>query len=614
MTDEVDARFEALLDYLKRTRGFDFSGYKRSSLVRRVKRRMESVGIVDYVDYMDYLEVHPKEFTSLFNTILINVTGFFRDEAAWEYLANVTIPSIIGAKRAEEPIRVWSAGCASGEEAYSLAILLSEELGPEQFQERVKIYATDVDEEALAQARAASYLTKDMRGLTQALKDKYFTTVGERSAFRQDLRRSVIFGRHDLVQDAPISRLDLLVCRNTLMYLNAETQTKILSRFHFALAEHGILFLGKAEMLLTHANLFTPTEMKFRVFTKALKTSLRDRLLVMSHIGDSETSDNISEQILLKDVAFDLTLSPQIVIDSSGLLALANEKARSAFGLNQKDIGRPLQDLEISYRPVELRSVIEQCYSGRHAMRLSGVERRYADGHVDFLDVHITPLIHNGAGTIIGVGITFVDMTSSHKLHAELQRANQDLETANEELQSAHEELETTNEELQSTNEELETTNEELQSTNEELETMNEELQSTNEELETINAEQRQLTIELNSANSFLSSILASMRSAVVVLDHKFHIKVWNTRAEDLWGLRADEVYDESIFELDIGLPVSQLKKPLFNFDRDKSKLDELDLDATNRRGKAIKCHITITPLIGHTREVEGLVILMEEQ
>ena len=610
---EVDARFEALLDYLKRTRGFDFSGYKRSSLVRRVQRRMELVGISDYVDYMDYLEVHPDEFTFLFNTILINVTGFFRDDAAWDYIARETVPAILAHKGPNDPVRIWCAGCASGEEAYSLAIILCEALGPEAFQERVKIYATDVDEEALAQARSASYVTKDMRGLADEFREKYFVASGDRSSFRQDLRRSVIFGRHDLVQDAPISRLDLLTCRNTLMYLNAETQTKILSRFHFALAEHGVLFLGKAEMLLTHANLFTPSEIKYRVFSKAAKTNLRDRLLVMSHIGDNEGAEHLSEQIVLKEVAFDLTLSPQVVIDASGLLALANEKARSAFGLNQKDIGRPLQDLELSYRPVELRSVIEQCYSGRHAMRLSGIERRYSDGHVDYLDVHITPLIHNG-GTIIGVSITFIDMTNSHKLHAELQRANQDLETANEELQSAHEELETTNEELQSTNEELETTNEELQSTNEELETMNEELQSTNEELETINAEQRQLTTELNSANSFLNSILASLRSAVIVLDKKFVIKVWNSRAEDLWGLRADEVHDESIFDLDIGLPVSQLKIPLFNFDRDKSKLDELTLDATNRRGKSIKCHITITPLIGHTKEVDGLVILMDEQ
>ena len=153
-----------------------------------------------------------------------------------------------------QPLRVWSAGCASGEEAYTLAMVLAEMLGPTEFRDRVKIYATDVDEEALTQARQASYTEREVRGVPPELLERYFEPTGGRYVFRKDLRRSVIFGRNDLVQDAPISRIDLLVCRNTLMYFNAETQARILARFHFALADGGVLFLGKAEMLLSHGS------------------------------------------------------------------------------------------------------------------------------------------------------------------------------------------------------------------------------------------------------------------------------------------------------------------------------------------------------------------------
>jgi chemotaxis methyl-accepting protein methylase len=279
---EKDPAFEALLDYLKRGRGFDFSGYKRASLMRRVRHRMQAVSIEAFSDYMDYLQVRPEEFTQLFNTILINVTAFFRDEAAWEYLAREIIPRIIADAGDHGPIRVWSAGCPSGEEPYTLAMLLAEALGTSALLERVKIYATDVDEEALAQARSASYTAKDLQPVPLALQEKYFVASEGRYVFRTDLRRSVIFGRHDLVQDAPISRLDLLVCRNTLMYLNGEMQSRILARFHFALDERGYLFLGKAELLLTHANLFTPVDARYRIFNRAPRVNLRDRLLVMA--------------------------------------------------------------------------------------------------------------------------------------------------------------------------------------------------------------------------------------------------------------------------------------------------------------------------------------------
>src|SRR6188474_1466158 len=301
MTSLTDAtgEFDRLLDYLKRTRAFDFGAYKRASLMRRVEKRMQMVGIASFSDYTDYLEVHPEEFGQLFNAILINVTAFFRDESPWEYLREQIVPGMLDGARNHDPLRIWSAGCASGEEAYSLAMLLSEALGREQFRDRIKIYATDVDDQALNQARAASYSEKDLEAVPEPLRRKYFAPENDRYVFDKDLRRSVIFGRHDLIQDAPISRINLLVCRNSLMYFNTEAQSRILARFHFALGENGVLFLGKAEMLLSHTQLFAPNDLRQRIFRKVAKDNWRERMAIMSHAsGDDSLASEFGKDSL----------------------------------------------------------------------------------------------------------------------------------------------------------------------------------------------------------------------------------------------------------------------------------------------------------------------------
>jgi two-component system CheB/CheR fusion protein len=610
-TDE-DPVFEALLDYLRRVRGFDFTGYKRSSLKRRVQKRMATRDINRFEDYLDYLEVYPHEFAELFNTILINVTSFFRDKPAWIYLQEITLPQLILGKPENEQIRVWSAGCASGEEAYTLAITLAEILGDEPFRQRVKIYATDVDEEALAHARQASYSTRELEPISPELQERYFEPSGDRFTFRNDLRRSVIFGRHDLVQDAPISRLDLLVCRNALMYFNAEAQARILSRFHFALRDSGTLFLGKAEMLLSHSNLFTPANLQHRIFNKVFKVNLRDRFLVFSQMGDDRADTDLTSHVRLRETAFDKSLTPQMVVDFNGNLIMANLSLRTLFGLVPQDLGRPLQDLEISYRPLELRSQIEQVYVNRQTILVRDVVRQQLDGRIQYLDVRIMPL-EDSDGEILGASIAFTDISGYHELQEELQNSNQKLETANEELQSSNEELETTNEELQSTNEELETTNEELQSTNEELETMNEELQSTNEELQTINDKLRLRTQELNEANAFLNSILTSMKAGVIAPNRQFQVVSWNSEAENLWRLRNLEVQGESLFSLDIGLPVAQLRDVIRRCLSGEGDRLETTLDAINRRGRAIQCRITCNPLFNAEGRPQGVILIMEE-
>ncbi len=401
------------------------------------------------------------------------------------------------------------------------------------------------------------------------------------------------------------------------MYFNAETQARILGRFNYAINPGGFLFLGKAEMLLLHSSLYAPVDLKHRIFSKTSQVNLRDRPLIF---GQTKVADALGgkryEQ--LRDAVFEGGQMAQIVIDAGGDLIMANDQAHQLYGIAPDDIGRPFRDLELSYRPAELRSLIDRIYAERKVVTVANVEQRSKNGNSMRLDIHLVPLSENGA--VVGVCITFNDVTQYRKLEEEVESArvesetaNEEFQTANEELQSTNEELETTNEELHSTNEELETTNEELQSTNEELETMNEEMQSTNEELQTINDELRLRTDELNRSNSFLQSVLSSLRGGVAVVDLKLRIMVWNPGAEDMWGLRSDEVKGQSLVELDIGLPVGKLKNPMQTCLADSTGTQELILDAVNRRGRKIKCRVAISPLTSAEGQRQGAIIVMEE-
>jgi two-component system CheB/CheR fusion protein len=602
-----DEGFESLLEFIRDERGFDFTGYKRPSLQRRIAKRMQEVGVEDFGEYQSRLAQEDDEFVRLFDTILINVTSFFRDEVAWDFLGEEILPELLEAKGADEPIRVWSTGCASGEEAYTLAMVLAERLGEEAFRSRVKIYATDVDEDALAQGRHASYDEKAVEPVPEPLRAKYFERVNSSFVFRSDLRRSVIFGRHDLIHDPPISRVDVLVSRNTLMYFDAETQEQILRSFHFALRDHGVLFLGKAEAIANRSQLFAPVDLKRRVFRKVPRED--------GSAGDAGTAEGdvrelsrLAAEALIQEAGFEAAPVAQLVVDPSGKLALANLQARMFFALAPRDIGRPIQDLEVSFRPVELRSRIEQAYKDRHTITLRDVEWRVGED-LRFLDVQVVPLV-SATGDLVGAGITFTDVTRYQRLQQALSDSKRDVETANEELQSTVEELETTNEELQSTTEELETTNEELQSTNEELETMNEELQSTNEELSTINDELQQRTDELDETNAYLEGILGSLSAAVVVVDTELGIRGWNQGARDLWGLIEDEVRGKHFLNVDIGLPVDQLRTPVRKALAGEGQ-QQFVLPAVNRRGRQIECRITVTPL-GADGSVRGAILMME--
>ncbi len=610
--DKTNNSYEILLEYLKDKRGFDFTGYKRASLRRRIGRRMQIVEVETPEEYLDYLEVHPDEFVELFNTILINVTSFFRDNAAWEYLDTQVIPEILAGKEENEPIRVWCAGVASGEEVYTVSILLAEHMGLEGFKRRVKVYATDLDEDALSRARLASYSAKEVESIPANLLEKYFDVTGHHYVFEKDLRRSIIFGRHDLIKDAPISRIDLLICRNLLMYFNAETQASVLERLHFALNDSGFLFLGKVEMLFTHTRLFMPLDIKQRVFTKVSVNRDWERV---SYIGPglnghTSTASNAMETAGL---AFENSVNGQMVVDRNDSLVMANKTVRQMFHITSADINKPIQDLRVSYQPVDLRSAIELARNkGREPVVVKEVNWESSSAGDLYLNIIFKPLF---VGEIhLGVLVTFIDVTEHKRLQNKLEHTNQELETAMEELESTNEELETTNEELQSTIEELETTNEELQSTNEELETMNEELQSTNEELETMNDELTQRTVDLNQAYAFLSSILSGIHGGVIVVDQELRVQAWNEQSEEMWGLRSEEAVGANLLSLDIGLPVERLRRPILNLlNHDGRNEEETLLDAVNRRGKSVTVRIRATRLISRQQAVEGVILIIEQ-
>jgi two-component system CheB/CheR fusion protein len=522
---EQDPGFVPLLEHLTRYRGIDFSGYKQPSLIRRVASRMRVAGVGDCVDYLAYLDEHPLEYTTLFDSILINVTGFFRDDAAWGYIRETLLPKLLALNSADEPVRVWSAGCASGEEVYTLAMLFAEAVGVEAFCHRVKIYATDVDEEALSQARQGAYNDEDLESIPATLRTRYFETAGSRHVFRPDLRRTIVFGRQDVLRDAPISRVDLLVCRNTLMYFDSEAQGRILARFRMALVEAGYLFLGKAELIPAYTHVFHPVNLKHHIFQRVATLGSCDGL---PERPDREQSGTDPDQMTQRN--------------------------------------RPPPVLPVTW-----------------------------------------PLTATGVPPDPSLAST--DAPVRHGFLGERRRTVREPARSAGGLRAPHADLETLNAALQVTNEELETSNAEFESTNEELGSMNEELHSTNAELEALNTELHQRTTEWSTTNSILQSMLAGLRVGVAVVDRDLTVLLWNHGAEELWGLRADEVQGQSLFNVDLGLPAEQLQ--IAGFLAGPVQRKEMTCDA-NCRGRAVRCRITCTPFLGPGGDRAGVVLVME--
>ncbi|UYY57515.1 CheR family methyltransferase [Sphingomonas sp. S2-65] len=603
-----DPAFEALLSYIQESRGVDFRGYKRTSLKRRISLRMEAVEVEDFDAYRAQLEAQPSEFEALLNTVLINVTSFFRDAEAWEVLREQVIPAII-AEADERGIRIWSVGCASGEEPFSIAMLMAEAMGVSEFCNRVKIYATDLDEEALKIARAATYSPREVENVPPALLEKYFERTKNHYVFERELRKSVIFGKHNIVHDAPISRINLLTCRNLLIYLEAETQNVVLPRLHYAIDTKGYLFLGKAETQLARSPLFRPVETKHRIFAKVPQEWRRPPTASFS---TSRPRSEPSADLKMLESVINEVGTALLVIDANGAVAIANTHARHLLGVGEADLGRPFQDLPVSYRPIELRGPIDEVFRQGRAVRLEDQEYRRSQTELMRLNVELRPLQRSDA-SVYAVLLTFQDQTRIATLQRELEAAQETLEHTIEELQSSNEELETTNEELQSTNEELETTNEELQSTNEELETLNEEARTSYEEMESVNEELRIRADQASSYRLYMDSVLRAMNGGVVVMDRQHRINSWNRWSENTWGLPAEEVIGTTFEALDIGLPVRGLREALARVESGEEEVSEVLLEGVDRRGRRIVCRVRVGGLPAEEGNGQGLVLVFQD-
>ena len=545
--NEVDLR--ELLEELAEQRGFDFRGYKRTTLERRFRRRMFQLNIGSYTEYADYLRKHSDEINQLLSTILINVTEFFRDPPAWEILRHEILPPMIKQLKPGASFRAWSAGCASGEEAYSIAMILAELFGPRIVDFDVKIYATDVDDEELVTARRGEYSADAVKRIRSEWRDKYFHGKGVLRVNR-DIRKLVIFGRSNLAQDAPISHVNLLVCRNVLIYFDSTLQKQILARLHYALDPGGMLFLGKSESQLTNSTQFRRLNPRWRIFQRITSVLIPEQSRAGMAEGEptQEPSTKTREEldVLRSQQRYMLdTLNVGVIIlGRDDLIRQQNTAFALLYGLPATDLtGKRLQETDIFARTPELPEHLQTTHVNHQAARFRSRIKVAAEERL--LEIVIRP-VFDDRGERTGTYIYCEDVSVQEKLQSTVE----ELESTTEELQSANEELETTNEELQSTNEELETTNEELQSTNEELETTNEELQSLNEELETTNQELEERSKDLDELNSLYAQTLETLRMPIMLVNQDRRIEFWNSTLLRLFGFKTKPPVELAIEQL----------------------------------------------------------------
>jgi two-component system CheB/CheR fusion protein len=556
-----------IADILRNKTGNDFHGYKQNTFLRRVQRRMQVVQIDEITAYVDFLRNDKDEVQHLFNDLLIGVTEFFRDKREFEVLESQVVPKIFENKGAGQQVRIWVLGCATGEEAYSIGILLREHMATLDVTPQVQIFATDIDGRALATARVGRYRTNIEDNISAERLARWFVREGDTYCVVKELREMCIFSQHNVIKDAPFSKLDLVSCRNLLIYLNAELQNRVIPLFHFALLPDRFLFLGNSENVTRHPKLFAPVDRRARIFKK-LETGTRlppefpittaagraavelpPTRAIGPDVGLERRAQRIAERYAPAYVITDENFQ---ILHFSGRTGRYIEPTAGAATLDL--LGLVHRDLRL-----ELRTALGRTVETNEAAHAEQVQLGL-NGHRILVDITVEPVLDGPAGhrnfvVLFKDGparpVDNGDLNSNTLVRTEhVERLESELRATRERLQATIEELESTNEELKSSNEEYQSLNEELQSANEELETSREELQSVNEELTTVNGELAHRVQELTRATSDLKNFLESTQIATVFLDNDLRVMNFTPAITQVLHL----------VETDVGRPIAHIK------------------------------------------------------
>ncbi len=645
--EKIEDPLRDLLTQVTAQTNIDFRNYKSSTILRRIGRRMAVTHNTNIRDYTDYVRSHPDEIRELVKAFLISVTGFFRDPEAFEFMRMNIVPELIDhGKENGRTLRLWSAGCATGEEAYSLAMLIADQLGPDLPEWNIKIFATDLSSEAIAFARRALYPENVLQDLPPDFKDRFFERIDHGYRVVKSLRQVVIFGQQDISRGTPFPRIDLVTCRNLLIYLKPELQQIVLDRFAYSLHQSpGYLFLGKAETARPTKSTFELVNKKWKIYR-----CLGGPLILPMHESSPATAPNsiwreprrvpvaapaiasalnltqaeleINQLRRINETVLRYTMAAVVIIDRRYHILTINATARRLLGIHEIAYDQDFLHTVRGLPYQEMRKGIDTAFREHSTQTLSEVELDpTVEGSGRYVSFTIVTVhAENGAPEL--AVITVLDVTehvqSKKRLeaaqheHAELVNElstankrfgtmNKELQDANEELQAANEELMLTQEELQATNEEFEATNEELQATNEELETNNEELQATNEELQTTNDELSARTLELQELTKQyrieqiqLSAILERFPHYVMVLNAEdLTIQAMNPGYKELLAADRDV----------IGLPISEVFAG-----KDIDRLVKL-LRTAEREGQTINSGPTPAIITAVGQRVEGTFV-----
>ncbi|HEY0963503.1 MAG TPA: CheR family methyltransferase [Pseudomonadales bacterium] len=553
--EESKDSFNRLMSLVQRECGLSFNQYKKATLKRRIERRMLAVGVTNFDKYVDHAEANPQEAKSLFKDILISVTNFFRDRDAFTAVEK-PIVELLRSTPPGDPIRIWSVGCATGEEPYSLAMMLAEACGGiEKFAERnLRIFATDVDEHALSIGRRGVYAEATMADMPPAYVKKYFERKKDKFEVIKPLREVILFAQHNIIEDPPFQRVDVISCRNLLIYFEPKLQEKIYNVFHYSLNDRGLLFLGKSESTTHVSSMFRTVDAKNKVFEKKAHTQGRaaNRFLTFrqSSVRKREGSNRDDSLPQLHESLVKHLGEASILVDESLNIERIFGDVTPFFTIADS---RPTWNLAEIIGEAHRQEVRALCYKALRSgnVETSVVRKSRIDGKMVFTRIRVYPLTWNDRNqryTLVSFmrdhGPTAKQPARKETGGARVKVLEEELATAKEHLQTLIEELETSNEELQSTNEELQSSNEELQSSNEELETTNEELQSTNEELLTTNDELHAKTVELEKTSTQLLNIKNSLEFPLLVVDMGGKILRANRKAREFFH---SSLIDESV-------------------------------------------------------------------